>query len=62
MKEDEKKRIAPTLREMMVGGHETFPKERYTSVLVTIQRLQFEMGSRWSVRRGKDMLTVTRTA
>jgi hypothetical protein len=60
---EEKKRIAPTLREMKVGDVEKFPAECYTSLFVTISRLQFmRKGMRWSVRRCEDAVKVTRTA
>lgn len=60
---EEKKRIAPTLREMEVGDVEMFPKESYTSLFVTISRLQFmRKGRKWSVRRCDAGVKVTRTA
>lgn len=59
--EETKKPIAPTLRKMGVGEAVHYPRTQYTSLLVTIQRMHYTEDKRWSARRCKDGVWVTRT-
>lgn len=60
-----RRRLSPVLANMRVGDKEEFPVEQYSSIALTIQRLQTRMarsGAKWSQKKEGLSIIVERTA
>ncbi len=60
---DEKRRVAPVLRQMDIGDTEFFPSTQWVSLLTARQRLNMQESKNYSIKRNEgNTVKVTRIA